>query len=167
MNSGDRIRPPDRPLVPGEAYIDYGPSLPGGYGLLTIRALVRDPRCVFAYWEWPSPPGGGPWMIRLRDMDGGSVALHALDTPSVGTGTLHFEASPDRAYEVDLGWMPGSDFTVVKTSNRVRTPRDRPSSEIDPDWTPGPGEAEMLRGFTGEVFVQGSLHLRRWGPSHV
>src|SRR5262245_19649087 len=69
MNSGERIRPPDRPLAPGETYIDYGPALPGKYGILTIHALVRDPRCVFAYWEWPQPESGRAWAVRLRDVD--------------------------------------------------------------------------------------------------
>jgi hypothetical protein len=167
MNSDERLRAPERPIVPGEAYIDYGPPLPDKYGILTIRALVRDPRCVFVYWEWPSPEAGRPWAVRLRDVDAGPFTDKNLDLASVGLGTFHFEAAPDRAYEADLGWIDGGRFTIVRTSNRVRTPRDRPSTEVDPEWAPGPGEAEMLGGFAGEVFVQGSLHLRTWGPSHA
>jgi hypothetical protein len=167
MNSGERNRPPDRPLIPGEAYIDYGPELPGGYGILTIHALVRDPRSVFVYWEWPSPERGRAWAVRLRDAESGAVTVNRLDEGSARLGTWHFEASPDRPYVAELGWMDGDRFNVARGSNSVRTPRDRPSNAVDPEWAPGPGEAEVLEGFAEEIFIQGSLHLRRWGPSHV
>ena len=167
MNSGERMRPKDRPAPPTETYIDYGPNLPNGYGVMTLHALVRDPRCVFAYWEWPMPTTGRAWAVRLKDVETRQGPVHKLDHDGAKLGSFHFDAEPDRPYEVELGWVEGNAFSAVQTSNAVRTPRDRPSTVVDPEFAPGPGESEMLGGFAGEVFVQGSLHLRRWGPSHA
>jgi CheY-like chemotaxis protein len=58
MNSGERMRPKDRPAPPTETYIEYGPNLPHRYGVMTLHALVRDPRCVFATAEMHVPERG-------------------------------------------------------------------------------------------------------------
>ena len=162
MNSGERIRPPDR-LAAGEAYLDYGPAIPDRYGISTVRALVRDPRSVFVYWEWPAPVEGRAWAVRLRDVDAGSATVVQLDRTGAGLGSKYFEASPDRSYEADLGWTDGSAFHAVMTSNRVRTPREGPSAEVDPEWMPGPGEREIL----GVLAVPPPRGYGRSGPSHA
>lgn len=168
MNSGERLRPPERPAAAGDTYIDYGPPIPDRYGILTIGALVRDPRSVFIYWEWPNPEEGRRWAVRLRETTTGGSMTILLDRSGAGLGSTHIEASPDCSYEAELGWVDGADFKKVKTSNRVRTPRDGPSTEVDREWAPNPEEAEMLGGLAGLVFVPGSLHIGiRAGPSHA
>jgi len=163
MNSGERIRPPDRPTS-AETYIDYGPALPERYGTLTIRALVRDPRAVFAYWEWPNPEAGRAWVVRLRDDTTGAGAVTKLDRAGAGLGSKHFVAEPNRSYEVDLGWVDGDAFHAVATSNRVRTPREGPATEVDVEWTPGPGETEVLGGLAAQPPARG---YGRPGASHA
>jgi hypothetical protein len=150
--------------MPGEAYIDYGPPLPDGYGLLTIHALVRDPRAVFAYWEWPAPDEGRAWAVRLRDVEAATTSVMKLDRAAAALGTRHFEAQPDRPYEVDLGWTDGAAFHAVATSNRVRTPRERPATDIDDAWPPGPGESEVLGGLAAHPPSRGYW---RPGASHA
>ncbi|REJ36043.1 MAG: hypothetical protein DIU82_05905 [Bacillota bacterium] len=69
----------DGPPAAG-AWPDDGPSeLPSGYGVDRLTLLVRDPRCVFAFWEvteggWRDaasrlPPGNGDPELVLRVFD--------------------------------------------------------------------------------------------------
>lgn len=164
MNSGERLSPTDRPhIAASDPYLDYGPALPERYGILTIHALVRDPRSVFVYWEWPAPEAGRPWAVRLRDVDSGTATLKKLDGASAAVGSFHFEANPDRSYEADLGWTDGAAFHAVRTSNRVRTPREGPASEVDAEWAPGPGESEVL----GKLAAPPPRGYGRSGSSHA
>jgi len=165
MNSGERLSPTDRPhIAASDPYLDYGPALPTHYGVLTLRALVRDPRSVFVYWEWPAPEKGKAWAIRLRDLAADKVAFATPDRAAAEQGAFYFEALPDHSYEADLGWTDGKTFTAVATSNRVRTPRDGPATEIDVEWAPGPGESEVLGGLAAHPPARG---YGRPGPSHA
>jgi len=165
MNSGERLSPTDRPHVAAsDPYLDYGPALPERYGILTVRALVRDPRSVYVYWEWPAPEEGRAWAVRLRDVATSVATLATLDRAAADSGSFYFEAAPDRSYEADLGWTDGPGFHVVQTSNRVHTPRDGPATEIDAEWTPGPGELEVLGGLAAHPPARG---YGRSGPSHA
>lgn len=164
MNSGERLSPTDRPHVAAsDPYLDYGPALPKRYGILTIRALVRDPRTVYVYWECPMPEEGRAWAVRLREVATGKVVVATLDRAAADLGSFYFEAAPDRDYEAELGWIEGPAFTAVATSNRVRTPRDGPATEIDLEWSPGPGEREVL----GGLAVPPPRGYGRPGPSHA
>jgi hypothetical protein len=165
MNSGERLSPTDRPHVAAsDPYLDYGPALPERYGILTVRALIRDPRSVFVYWEWPSPGKGHAWAVRFRDVTSNAATITTLDPAAAEAGSLYFEAQPDRTYEVDLGWTEGAGFHVVQASNRVRTPREGPATEVDVEWTPGPGEAEVLGNLAAHPPARG---YGRTGPSHA
>ena len=165
MNSGERLSPTDRPHVAAsDPYLDYGPDLPAKYGILTIRALVRDPHAVYVYWEWPAPEKGKTWAIRLRDLASDLVAFAKLDRARAELGSIYFAATPDQSYEVDLGWTDGKIFTAVATSNRVRTPRDGPSTEVDAEWAPGPGESEVLGNLAAHPPARG---YGRPGASHA
>jgi len=169
MNSRERLSPTDRPhIATSDPYLDYGPALPERYGILTVRALVRDPRSVFAYWEWPDSEKTSNWAARLRDVATGVAMIATLDRAAAASGAFYFVAAPERDYEVDLGWTSGEVFVVVRTSNRVRTPREGPATEVDPDWAPGEGEADVwgtLSGPKARAWIRGGAY-RRAGPSH-
>jgi hypothetical protein len=107
---------------------------------------------------------GKTWAIRLRDLASDLVAFTKLDRAKAELGRSNFEAKPDRSYEADLGWTDGKTFTAVKTSNRVRTPRDGPTTEVDAEWAPGPGESEVLGGLAAHPPARG---YGRPGPSHA
>jgi hypothetical protein len=75
-------------------------------------------------------------------------------------GCWYFEATPDREYEVDLVDREGR---VIATSNRVRTPRDGPASEVDEALTEG--ELEVLAKLAGAM-IPAPVAAGRGGPSH-
>jgi hypothetical protein len=169
MNSRERLSPTDRPhIAASDPYLDYGPPLPERYGILTLRALVRDPRSVFAFWEWPEAEKKAAWAVRLRDVATSAATIAMLDRAAAACGSFYFEAAPERDYEVDLGWTSGEVFVVVRTSNRIRTPREGPATEIDPDWAPAEGEADVWRSLSGpkaRAWTRGGAY-GRGGPSH-
>ncbi len=165
MNSGERLSPTDRPHVAAsDPYLDYGPPLPERYGILTIRALVRDPRSVYVYWEWHGREEGHAWAVRLRDVASRAAKIATLDRAAADAGSFYFEAEPDREYEADLGWTEGNSFHVVRSSNRVRTPRDGPATDVDPEWIPEPGDREILGHLAAHPPARG---YGRPGASHA
>lgn len=170
MNSGERLSPTDRPhIAASDPYLDYGPPLPERYGLMDLRALVRDPRMIFAYWEWPAPAQGKTWAIRVRDVATSVATVAALDRAGAEFGSRYFDVVPERAYEIDLGWIGPEGFEVVRTSNRVLTPREIPAVEIDPEWAPGPGEGEVWKSVAsapGRPTVR-AVGYGKAGPSHA
>lgn len=118
----------------GTVFIDWGPSLPEAHGRPRILALVRDPKVFFATWE------GGD-LLRVRDLTDGSFREQ-----SVGRiGTWYFEGIPEHEYEIEL--VAGGRTASV--SGRLRLPRLDPAVEVDPAWTPTPGQEEVLRRLAG------------------
>jgi hypothetical protein len=122
-----RVPPPPPPTGP---YLDYGPALPDSHGLTQVRLLVRDPEGIFAYWE-----GGDS--IRVRDLTEGTAREFRVPI----LGTWYSDARPEHDYEVDL--LKGGQ--VVAVSNRIRTPRRDRAASVDAEWTPTPGQEEVLR----------------------
>ena len=47
-------------------YLDYGPPLPETYNQDTIVTMIRDPECIFTYWELSGRIV--PEIFRLRDL---------------------------------------------------------------------------------------------------
>ena len=123
------------PRAPAEVpkpgtYIDWGPALPGEYGLIRIAAFVRDPGRFFVCWE-------GGTAIRARDLTEGSTREQAVGH----SGSWYFEGRSEHEYEVDL--LQGG--SVVAVSNRFRLPRREPATAVDQEWIPTPDQLEILR----------------------
>ena len=138
---------PAAPAGPKEAgsgsptvFIDWGPSLPEAHGRPRILALVRDPRAFFTSWE-----GGDT--LRARDLSDGSIQEHGVGR----IGSWYFEGASEHEYEVELV----SSGRTVAVSNRIRLPRLDPATAVDPEWTPTPGQEELLQKVLGtlEPFV--------------
>ena len=129
----EEVRPP------GETYLDYGPSLPEKYGRDAVGLLVRDPECIFGYWE-------GGETLRMVDLTAGSDRSFNVST----VGTLFLHADPDHEYEGEL--LRGG--VVVARSNRVRTPRRGPATEMDPEWILTPAQQEEFKRLSGVVGLQ-------------
>jgi len=130
MSSSKQQRPAAAPPPAPGSYIDWGPALPGEYGLTRIAALVRDPGRFFVLWE-------GGQAIRARDLTDGTTREH----PVGRTGTWYFEGRPEHEYEVDL-LLEGR---VVAVSARIRLPRRDPATTVDAEWIPTPAQLELLR----------------------
>ena len=139
-SSSNRPTPPSGPAVPAPGkpgvFIDWGPTLPEGYGRPRILALARDPRFFFASWEEGD-------QIRARDLTEGIVEDHAV----ARIGSWYFKGIPEHEYEVDL--LSGG--RVVATSGRILLPRLNPATEVDPEWTPTEGQRELLKQFLGTL----------------
>ena len=133
---------PTAPATPAEvsgkpgAFIDWGPALPESYGGPRILALVRDPRFFFVTWEEGD-------QIRARDLTDDTIEEH----PVGRIGTWYFQGIPEHEYEVDL--LSGG--RTVAVSGRLRLPRLTPAAEVDPEWTPTPEQAELLKQFLGTL----------------
>ena len=120
--------------------------LPSSYGQDLIVLQARDPRWLCAYWELtPAHVASGraklgseeskaAWILRVYQE--GSPRRFDIDL-SPGANDWTFQVKPDRTWIVEIGLRAlDGRFVPLARSNRVRTPPDRPSDRIDPDWEP-------------------------------
>lgn len=145
-------RPPE--VAEKSIYIDRGPDLPGDYGRDVIVLLVRDPECLFTYWELA---GGrfeqavrelgararvSPWILRLYN----HTAREETDLPVTReAGNWYIHVRPESRYHVCIGLqMPDGSFYPLACSNEVVTPRKGISPVVDQDWLPTPEEEEVI-----------------------
>ena len=126
-------------------YVDYGPPIPLHYGRDRITALVRDPNCLYVYWELEGPRrdqvirehGGNvmrdaSWMLRLHTDGDGSPQ----DIPIVVEGcNWYLSVAEGRGYTVEIGIIPrGGSFISFTRSNRAQTPRMGASADTSCEW---------------------------------
>lgn len=124
------------------------PDLPPGYDDNRVVLLVRDPYCLFAYWEigsklrqelaeryTPYLWENSRMVLRLHDLS--SPVLEAWDIPVHGwlnTWYLHVPW-PEHTYRADLGVIgPGGQFILVASSNLATTPPAGVSTVTDEAW---------------------------------
>jgi hypothetical protein len=138
------VVPPPPLAAAAAAYIDRGPALPEGYGDDRIVTLVRDPRCIFSYWELlgggyeraRSELGdeltGGVWVLRLVKVTGERFFDVPID-PAIGNWYLHVE--PGERYQVKIGLvLPSGLFRELAASLEVVTPAEQVSDVVDEEW---------------------------------
>jgi hypothetical protein len=120
--------------------------------------LVRDPGCVFAYWEVSdqtrSEPGhsGSAWVLRLLFLHTGDVRDVPVDLEA---GNYYAAVEPGTTLEAELGlYLPDGAYRVVVRGNPVSTPTPGISPVIDPEWYVS--EAELLRLLGSLEFAAGS-----------
>ena len=133
------------PPTPSETFVDRGTPLPANYGQDRLTALVRDPNCVYIYWELDGPRcseirtehgdavfHGASWILRAHsDGDG-----YPRDIPVVPeAGNWYLSVPDDRSFVVELGIVTRrGDFVCVAASNSVRTPRVGMSDDTSAEW---------------------------------
>lgn len=120
---------------------NYG--FPAGYDENYLILLVRDPRCIFAYWEFSEAQmvlvakefccqwGQVPLMLRIYDLTGLNfkpekehshfeISVHPLSNNYYINDVLS-----NHSYCADIGVMtPDGQFITLNRSNVVQTPRD-------------------------------------------
>jgi uncharacterized protein len=120
--------------------------LPFSYNETKICLMVRDPHWAYAYWDF----SGDTWTwideFRKRDKTTRPVLrIHNLDHQAYYDLSISFEAKnwylelgrPDTTFEAELGFIDSHGrFHLIARSNRIRTPRNGPSTKIDPKWVP-------------------------------
>jgi|GEM_PF-2909061 hypothetical protein len=136
------------PQAPGPsqtAYVDRGAPLPLHYGQDCLTALVRDPNCLFIYWELEGPRRQevlarygrdvfthSSWVLRLySDGDG-----PPHDAPVVVEAcNWYLPVAEDGGYRVEIGVRrKDGEFIHFAGSNRVRTPRTGVSPDKSTRW---------------------------------
>lgn len=143
-------RPPHGGVVHAEEY-----PLPGAYGQDQLTLLVRDPQCVFAFWEvtpegWDAAvrrlPGSGPPAPVLRVYDLGGcphLAAHWRREDARGRAEFHVAGAsswyvhtrtPGLVLAAEIGARRGEAFVAIARSRAVATPPGRPSDDVDADW---------------------------------
>jgi len=126
-------------------YVDYGPPIPLHYGEDRITALVRDPNCLYIYWELEGPRRAqvirehgdevwrdASWVLRLHTDGDGSPQ----DIPIVVEGcNWYLSVAEGRSFTVEIGIMrPGGAFISFARSNRAQTPRMGVSPDTSREW---------------------------------
>jgi len=120
---------------------EYG--FPTRYNDNYLALLVRDPKCIFAYWEFSDEQkdlvarefncswGEVPLIMRVYDLTGlnfnGQNAHSYFDIyfHSLADNYYVKEISPNHSYCVDVGVItPDGRFVTLLRSNVVATPRD-------------------------------------------
>ena len=118
-------------------------TFPEMYNENYLVLLVRDPHCLFAYWELSGEQqnlvakeigcswGEVPLVLRLYDVTGlsaGAGSVHSYTDISVHALADNFymkDLAANKGYYVELGVvMPGGMFVAILRSNTVTTPRD-------------------------------------------
>ncbi|MCL4442124.1 MAG: DUF4912 domain-containing protein [Firmicutes bacterium] len=118
-------------------------TFPERYNENCLVLLVRDPHCLFAYWELSGEQRdlvakevGCSWgavllVLRLYDVTGlnaGAGSAHSHTDISVHALADNFymkDLAANKGYYVEMGVvMPDGRFVVILRSNTVTTPRD-------------------------------------------
>lgn len=137
-------RMPAPPPPPPREFVDRGAPLPLHYGEDRITALVRDPNCLYVYWEIEGSRrnqvkqqfgqdvfDGASWVLRLH-----SDGFGPYDIPVIVEGcNWYLQVPEDRSFVVEIGIVTRSgQFIGLASSNRVRTPRMGISSDESIEW---------------------------------
>jgi hypothetical protein len=113
--------------------------LPDGYPVDRVRLVVRDPRCLFAYWDVDpaslaalgSRHGArvlavSPLTLRIGGQAGAAPEVFLL---SRDERSRYVPAQPHRSYRAELGvTLPWGQFARLSASDTVATPRAAPAS---------------------------------------
>ena len=121
-------------------------DLPFSYNQTRLEILVRDPEWAYAYWDFSAQTWN--WVAEIFRRDSGArpkLRVHNLSQRTSYDLDVNLEAKnwylnlgqPDTEFEAELGILDSQGrFHLIARSNRIRTPRNSPSTVIDPKWDP-------------------------------
>ena len=114
-----------------EEFADDPPDAEPHYGEARLWLVARDPRCLFAYWEFrpeehPDATGAdGRAQFFLRIYREGKAETTTSIEP--GAGNVFIPAqSPDSGYFAELGFLTGGIWCFLARSGTTRTPPELP-----------------------------------------
>ncbi len=120
-------------------------ALPLHYGRDHLAAIVRDPNCVFVYWEQQGPRmeevrreygkdifDGACWILRIHS----NISDEPQDVPVIPEGCNWYLHVPENGtYVVEIGIVSRKgQFISMSKSNPVATPRKSPSDDGNCEW---------------------------------
>jgi uncharacterized protein len=140
-------------------------DLPFSYNKTTLVLLVRDPEWGYAYWDFSESTWN--WIQNFLSKDSAAkikIRIHDLTRGGYYDVDVNLDAKnwyirlahDNHEFEAELGLLDSSGkFHTIAKSNRVRTPRSKPSDKVDPRWDPKNFE-ELYRLSGGGQFGGGS-----------
>jgi len=144
-------------------------ELPPSYGEPVLSLMVQGPTLVFAYWEIPvtlrGAFGSSP-RLELEDLDSGERQVVSL-AHEHEFGDYWFHVQADHAFQARIVSGDGSRPHLV--SERVATPRSRPSPYLATADSSRPISAEELPAHERDPFIERHARLLglmgvRWRP---
>jgi len=119
-------------------------ELPFSYNQTKLTLLVRDPYWAYSYWDFSEK--SWKWIVSKRQQEPNLrsvLRIHNLKQNGNFDLDVDLEAKnwyvhlnlPGATFEFELGLLdPRGQFHSIVRSNRIQTPRDRPSDVIAPAW---------------------------------
>ena len=137
-------QPVSAPPVPQPAYEDLG-SLPATYFDDTVFLVARDPRWLFAYWDFdwtkypPSSMRGGAAQFFLKiSKDDGSQETIVEIAPEARNWYVPVSA-PDTMYFGEIGFFArDGGWAPIVTSGATKTPADALAEDVAADFATVP-----------------------------
>ena len=146
-NPASKNRPSTKHIPSSERFQSFAwQDLPFSYNETRLGFLVRDPFWAYTYWDFSAETWN--WMEAFLEKDPLArfvLRIHNLDLRTSYDVEVDRRAKswyldlgrPDTNFEAEIGIRDSrNQFFSLAKSNRIRTPRNRPSEKIDPHWDP-------------------------------
>ena len=124
-----------RELFRAAELADDPPGTEPNYGEARLWLVARDPRCLFAYWDFrpeehPDAMGkdGRPRFFLRIFRDGGSAESSTEIEPGAGNVFIPAQSS-DSGYFAELGFFTGEIWCFLTRSGITRTPPELPGAD--------------------------------------
>ena len=141
------------------------------YDTTRVETLVRDPRCIFAYWEISSrdirsiaDSFGKVWnecrlVLRVYGFGDGGRRSPAFDIDiPFETSNWYIDVYPDTRYQVGVGVIsPEGIYTEIAISGEVETPRESVSEHQDEKWARPGHLIERIISASGDVYFRSGV----------
>jgi len=123
----------ERQKLPGETFLDFGPPLPGRYGVDRLELMVQSPLRVFAYWELRdltiltalrgiADQDRRNFQLLLKWKEKDAARERWLDPGT--TNNWWFDTLPENRYQLELGLYWGEyGWLPLLASGELVTPR--------------------------------------------
>lgn len=107
-------------------------QLKENYNQNFVRLFNRDPSYLYSYWEiYQKDFFDNTPYLRIYNEDKNNYSDIEINHNSTN---WYLESEPDNEYRVEIGYKKDGIFYPLVSSERIRTPLDRPSNIIDEHW---------------------------------
>jgi len=134
----------ERQKLPPAMFLDFGPSLPGRYGVDQLELMTQSPMRVFAYWELKeatllaalhsvSVQDRPNFQLLLKWKEKDAATERCLDPGT--TASWWFDTLPENRYQLEIGLYWGEyGWLPLLASRELVTPRLAlgPAAEEEP-----------------------------------
>ncbi len=165
------------------------------YGQTQMVAFIRDPRCIFTYWEVTPESVDAVKKHLMDEFHNSSMVLRVFKNNSHGETELLYEIKVEPgemnryvhleegggSYFIEIGQKtPSGKYIPYARSNKIVTSQGGYSPSVDPKWEPPAGIVEYFsdeiveeafepekKVFSASMGKPGRVsHLRRGKPGH-